>query len=63
MCEDPKIRSNTSVCIKLDANEDEIKKITNFLEKEEVAFDIGGYKNAPPSLRLWCGATVDASDI
>jgi phosphoserine aminotransferase len=66
-------RSNTSVCLKItdpwfkglsdDAQADAAKKIASLLEKEGVAFDIGGYRSAPPGLRIWCGATVDASDI
>ena len=65
---DAATRSNTSVCLKIaDArfasNPDVPKKIAALLEKEGVAFDIGGYRDAPPGLRIWCGATVDASDI
>jgi phosphoserine aminotransferase len=37
--------------------------IANLLEKENVAFDIGGYRSAPPGLRIWCGATVETSEI
>jgi phosphoserine aminotransferase len=69
----PRIRSNTSVCLKItdawfdDLNKDAqaaaASKIASLLEKEGVAFDIGGYRAAPPGLRIWCGATVDSSDV
>ncbi|MDP3382999.1 MAG: phosphoserine transaminase [Phenylobacterium sp.] len=70
---DPAIRSNTSVCLKvvdpkvtsLDeaAQADFAKKLAAVLEKEAVALDIGGYRDAPPGLRIWCGATVETSDL
>lgn len=64
----PATRSNTSVCLKVvdpahADNPDVPKKIAALLEKEGVAFDIAGYRDAPPGLRIWCGATVDTSDI
>ena len=67
------IRSNTSVCIKVvdkrvaslpaDAQADFAKKLASLLEKEGVALDAGGYRDAPPGLRIWCGATVDTADV
>ncbi|QMW23626.1 phosphoserine transaminase [Sandaracinobacteroides saxicola] len=57
---DPATRSNTSVCIQVDGDP---KAIAACLEKEGVAFDINGYRDAPPSLRIWCGATVDTADL
>jgi len=52
------------VCLTLEgADEARIKAIANLLEAEEVAFDIAGYRDAPPGLRIWCGATVDTADI
>jgi phosphoserine aminotransferase len=70
---DPASRSNTSVCLKVvdkrvtgladDAQADFAKKLAAVLEKEGVALDIGGYRDAPAGLRIWCGATVETSDL
>ncbi len=61
---DPASRSTTSVCLTLDgADEARIKAIARLLESEGAAFDVAGYRDAPPGLRIWCGATVDAADI
>ena len=60
----PATRSITSVCLTLaGADEGRIKTIAKLLEREAVAFDIAGYRDAPPGLRIWCGATVDTVDI
>ncbi len=56
-------RSNTSVCLTLDGSPEVPKKIAKFLEKEGVALDINGYRDAPPGLRIWCGATVETADV
>ena len=66
-------RSNTSVCLKitdprvvaLPSAEQEAfaKRLAGLLEAEGVAFDIGHYRDAPPGLRIWCGATVETSDL
>lgn len=60
---DPATRSSTSVCLTLDLTADEIKKLVALLETEEVALDIGGYRDAPPSIRIWCGSTVETDDV
>ena len=57
-------RSKTSVCLTVEgADADFIKAFAGLLEKEGAAYDIAGYRDAPPGLRIWCGATVDTSDI
>jgi phosphoserine aminotransferase len=61
---DPTSRSITSVCLTVEgADEAFIKKFAALLEKEDAAYDVAGYRDAPPGLRIWCGATVDAADI
>jgi len=70
---DPAARSNTSVCLKIVdpdiASLDEAaqraftKRLVGLIEAEGAGYDINGYRDAPPGLRVWCGATVDAADI
>jgi phosphoserine aminotransferase len=70
---DAGIRSNTSVCLKftdpavaslpLDAQAAFAKNVAGMLEKEGVAYDIAYYRDAPPGLRIWCGATVEKHDV
>jgi len=57
------IRSNTSVCFKVDLSEEQTKTFVKLLEKEGVANDCGAYREAPAGLRFWCGATVEISDL
>jgi len=70
---DPATRSNTSVCLKivdpaiirlpLDAQRGFVKRLEALLDKENAARDIAGHRDAPPCLRIWCGSTVEASDL
>ena len=70
---DPAIRSNTSVCLKVvdpavlklpaDAQAKFVKGVAAALEKEGIAYDIDAYRDAPSGLRIWCGATVETSDV
>jgi phosphoserine aminotransferase len=69
----PEIRSNTSVCLKVvdpaitalpaEAQAAFVKDIVAIVEKEKAAYDIDGYRDAPPGLRVWCGATVESADV
>src|SRR5262245_22618666 len=73
LAKDAAIRSHTSVCLKVvdpavlklapDAQAAFVKSLAAALEKEGVAYDIDAYRDAPPGLRVWCGATVEARDV
>jgi phosphoserine aminotransferase len=63
LAEDPATVSNTSVCLSVEANPEQVKEIVKLLETESVAFDIGAYRDAPPGLRVWCGATIEKEDV
>ena len=73
MARDPALRSNTSVCLKVvdptvtrlspEAQAAFVKGIAAALEKEGVAYDIDAYRDAPAGLRIWCGSTVERSDV
>jgi phosphoserine aminotransferase len=73
LAKDPAIRSNTSVCLKVvdpaiaklpaEAQAAFVKNLGAMLEKEGVAYDIDAYRDAPPGLRIWCGATVETRDV
>jgi len=73
LAEDAATRSCTSICLKLvapwfttlsaDAQAAAAKRLATLLENESVAYDIGAYRDAPPGLRIWGGATIDTADI
>jgi phosphoserine aminotransferase len=73
LAKNPRTRSNTSVCLKLvdpavaalphDKQTAFVKNMAAVLEKEGVAYDIASHRDAPPGLRIWCGSTVEASDL
>lgn len=73
LAEDPITRSNTSICLKINADwyqalpEDEqaakAKQLVSLIENEGVGYDFGSYRDAPPGIRIWGGATVDTADI
>ena len=63
LAKDPATRSNTSVCLSLKLDEAQVKQVVKLLEAEGVAYDIGAYKDAPAGIRIWCGATVESSDL
>jgi phosphoserine aminotransferase len=73
LARDPATRSNTSVCLgfaddavaglDVDGQRALAKEIEALLEAEAAAFDVAGYRDAPPGIRIWCGATVDTSDV
>ncbi len=61
---DPAMRSPTSICLRLPgADPQTAKRMAGLLEKEGVAYDIASYRDAPPGLRIWGGATVETADI
>jgi phosphoserine aminotransferase len=73
LARDPATRSNTSVCLKVvdpavsalaaDAQAAFAKSLAAAIEREGAGYDLGHYRDAPPGLRIWCGATVEASDV
>ena len=73
LAEDPATRSCTSICLKIvdpwftglaaDERAQAAKKVASLLEAEGVAYDIAPYREAPPGIRLWGGATVERSDL
>ncbi|MHB2166855.1 phosphoserine transaminase [Alsobacter sp. R-9] len=73
LANDPAIRSNTSVCLVFsdpavkalpaEAQAAFAKGVVDLVEKQGVGFDLGAYRDAPPGLRIWCGATVETSDV
>ena len=73
LASDRSCRSNTSVCLAIvdpavraltpEGQADFAKRVASLLEREGGALDIGGYRDAPPGLRVWCGPTVDCEDI
>jgi phosphoserine aminotransferase len=73
LAQDPATRSNTSVCLKVidpavtslsaEAQAGFAKNLVAAIEKEGAGYDLGHYRDAPPGLRVWCGATVEASDV
>lgn len=63
LAKDSNIRSNTSVCLTLNLTPKQVKSVIKLLDEHAVAYDIGAYRDAPVGLRIWCGATIQNSDL
>ena len=73
LVETKETRSNTSICFKIvddwylslspEDQSAKAKQLVSLLDKEDAAYDIGAYRDAPPGIRIWGGATIEASDI
>ena len=73
LAKDPATRSNTSVCLEIvdpavkalapDAQAAFVKSMAALLEKENAAYDVAGHRDAPPHIRVWAGATIEAADL
>jgi phosphoserine aminotransferase len=73
LCEDPAVRSCTSVCLIYDdpwfngldeaGQAAAAKQVVSLLDKEKAGYDLGPYRDAPAGLRIWCGATVETADV
>jgi phosphoserine aminotransferase len=63
LAKDPKTRSNTSVCLAVKGPQGLAMQMAELLGEERVAYDIAAHRDSPPGLRIWCGSTVEASDI
>jgi phosphoserine aminotransferase len=73
LAETPETRSSTSVCLKIvddwfqrlpaEAQRAQVKQLETLLDREGVAYDIAGHRDALPGLRIWCGSTVETKDV
>ena len=63
LARDPKSRSNTSVCLIVKGDETLPRGMAKLLSEEGIAYDIAAHRDSPPGLRIWCGSTVETSDI
>jgi phosphoserine aminotransferase len=73
LAEEPATRSCTSICLKItagwftalppDGQTKAVKQLASLLEKQGVAYDIAGHRDAPPHLRIWAGATIETADV
>jgi len=73
LAKDPKIRSNTSICLRIvdpavaslpaEAHAEFVQAMIDLLDREGVAYDIASYRDAPIGFRIWCGATIETSDV
>ncbi|HYM99150.1 MAG TPA: phosphoserine aminotransferase, partial [Aestuariivirgaceae bacterium] len=63
LAREPKSRSNTSVCLVVKGDDTLPKGMAKLLSEEGIAHDIAAHRDSPPGLRIWCGSTVETTDI
>ena len=63
LASDSATRSNTSVCLLVELDDEKLNSMLRLLDEQGVAHDIGAYRDAPAGLRIWCGATIEKRDL